>query len=248
MSEHRLSEIVIERPRGGMRISARKLTGMKKHLRRLTAEASEEGLLSPYVIKPRRKTKYLSDHLGPLRRFLRSQVGQPWDTVYSELCQRLDSNTMAGQHVLSHLWDYVERYVELVDGVPYRKSRWRYIWPLDYDYRDKFYVHPETGLLCAVAKARRKRLPEPPSTDRVTLDDRRQYHKLNGIWYLITYTELPASPTETVVDVLQGRICRTVAERMQSRGLYAAHKRQCNKKQIRWIEQRLAEQSGQPYR
>jgi hypothetical protein len=239
MSEHRLSEIVIERPRGGMRISSRRLKGTKQRLRQLTEEASQDGLLSPYLIKPRDKTKYLSDHLGPLRRFLRSQVGQPWDSVYSLLCQRLDGNTMAGQHVLSHVWDYVERYVEIIDGIPCRKSRWRYIKPLDYDYRDQFYVHPETGLLCAVAKARRKRLPEPPRTDRITLDDRREYHKLNEIWYLITYAELPASPTETVADVLQGPICRTIVERMQGRGLYAAHKRQCNKKEVRWIEQRL---------
>ena len=32
MSEHRLSEIVIERPRGGRRISLKKVTGFKKQL------------------------------------------------------------------------------------------------------------------------------------------------------------------------------------------------------------------------
>ena len=25
-------------------------------------------------------------HLGPLKRFLRSRVGRPWDTVFSEVC------------------------------------------------------------------------------------------------------------------------------------------------------------------
>jgi hypothetical protein len=113
MSEHRLSEIVIERPRGGMRISLKKLKGFKKQLYKLTEDTSQDGLLSPYLIKPRNKSKYLSDHLGPLRRFLRSHVGPPWNDAYSKLCQQLDSNTMAGQHVLSHVWDYVERHVEL---------------------------------------------------------------------------------------------------------------------------------------
>ncbi len=146
MSEHRLSEIVIERPRVGMRISLKKLKGFKKQLDKLTQEASQDGLLSPYLIKPRNKSKYLSDHLGPLRRFLRSRVGQPWNNVYSELCHRLDHNTMAGQHVLGHVWDYVEQHVELINGIPYYKSRrhlrlanWRHI---------QLYVHPETGILC----------------------------------------------------------------------------------------------------
>ncbi|GAB1538106.1 hypothetical protein NUACC21_07640 [Scytonema sp. NUACC21] len=116
MSEHRLSEIVIERPRGGMKISLKKVTGFKKQLHKITEDAIQDGLLNPYLIKPRNKSKYLSDHLGPLRRFLRSKVGQPWNEVYSQLCQRLDSNTMAGKHVIDHVWDYVERHVEIIDG------------------------------------------------------------------------------------------------------------------------------------
>jgi hypothetical protein len=53
MSEHRLSEIVIERPRGGRRISLKKVTGNKKFLHQLTQEASEDGLLQPHLLKPR---------------------------------------------------------------------------------------------------------------------------------------------------------------------------------------------------
>ncbi|MEH2083473.1 MAG: hypothetical protein V7K89_26890 [Nostoc sp.] len=121
MSEHRLSEIVIERPRGGRRISLKKVTGFKKQLYKITQDAIQDRLLNPYLIKPTNKSKYLSDHLGPLRRFLRSQVGQPWNDVYSQLCQRLDPSTMAGQHVIDHVWDYVERYVEIIDGGFYSK-------------------------------------------------------------------------------------------------------------------------------
>ena len=55
MSEHRLAEIVIERPRSGMRMSSRRLKGEKKRLYQLTLEASEDGLLSPYLIKPRQQ-------------------------------------------------------------------------------------------------------------------------------------------------------------------------------------------------
>ncbi|WP_414576821.1 hypothetical protein [Anabaena sp. CCY 9402-a] len=157
MSEHRLSKIVIERPRHGMRISLKKLTGFKKQLHKLTEEASQDGLLNPYLIKATNRTKYLSDHLGPLRRFLRSQVGQPWNDVYSELCKKLDPNTMTGQHVLAHVWDYVERHVEIIDGSLYSQPYRGYRIQLNVSHYDHFYIHPQTGILCAADKLPRKR-------------------------------------------------------------------------------------------
>jgi hypothetical protein len=237
MSEHRLSEIVIERPRHGMKISLKKLKGFKKQLDKLTQEASEDGLLSPYLIKPRNKSKYLSDHLGPLRRFLRSHIGQPWNDVYSELCQQLDTNTMAGQHVLSHVWDYVERHVELIDGILYRKS---YPVSLGSCIRIQFYVHPETGILCVVEKTPRKQKRTQSQTDVVIKDDYHQYQKLNKIWYLITFEEFPPPPVELVRDVLQGLIPRHKARYVRGRRVYAARKQQCNKKEIRFIVNQLS--------
>lgn len=242
MSEHRLSEIVIERPRSGMRISLKKFKGFKKQLDKLTQEASEDGLLSPYLIKPRNKSKYLSDHLGPLRRFLRSHIGQPWNDVYSELCQRLDSSTMAGQHVLSHVWDYVERHVELIDGIPYSKPYCISHRQLGSHYRNQFYVHPETGILCAADKIPRKPKRTPSQTDVIILDDYRQYQKLNEIWYLITFEEFPPPPRELVRDVLQGLISRGRARYVKGQRIYAARKQQCNKKEIRFIVNQLSKQ------
>ncbi|AFY45600.1 hypothetical protein [Nostoc sp. PCC 7107] len=234
MSEHRLSEIVIERPRCGRRISLKKQTGYKKQLDKLTQEAIEDGLFNPYLIKAqyRHKSKYLSDHLGPLRRFLRSKVGQPWNDAYSELCQRLDHNTMAGQHVIGHLWDYVERYVRIIDGVVYRQAYQGIQYPLDGNYRDRFYIHPETGILCAVEKKPRQ-LYKPPETDFIIVDDYHQYHKINDIWYLITFADFPLT-TNQVNDVLQGLINYS-AFYYGGRKIYAASKKQCNKKEIRLI-------------
>lgn len=235
MSEHRLSEITIERPRGGMRRSLRKVKGARKQLDRLTEVATEDGLLSPYLIKPRGKTKWLSDHLGPLRRFLKSHVGQPWDDVYSKLCRRLKTNTMAGQHVLSHVWDFVELHTEIMDGVLYHKPRWGSFQPLDYRcYRDKFYVHPETRILCEVEKKPRKRQRQRPPSDRVVIDAYHEYQQLNELWYLISYEDFPPFPVMTVRDVLRGEIPRqTRYGNINTR--YAVKKKQCNKKEIRFI-------------
>ncbi|BAT55834.1 hypothetical protein NOS3756_48280 [Nostoc sp. NIES-3756] len=237
MSEHRLSEIVIERPRHGMRISLKKLKGFKKQLHKLTEEASQDGLLSPYLIKPRNKSKYLADHLGPLRRFLRSKVGQPWNDIYSELCQRLKTNTMTGQHVIGHLWDFVERDVEIIDGQVYHKTRHNYRNRLVASCRDGFYIHPETGILCAVEKVPRKCKRKQEQTDILIIDDTHQYHKINDIWYLITFEDFP--PTDYVTDVLRGLIHRSVAT-YRGRKIYAASKQQCNKKEIRFILNQLS--------
>lgn len=239
MSEHRLSEIVIERPRGGRRISLKKLTGFKKQLQKITEEATEDGLFNSYLIKPTKKSKYLSDHLGLLRRFLRSKVGQPWNDIYSELCQKLDTSTMAGQHVIGHLWDYVERHVEIIDGQVYSKSyRWNRI-RLDGSYYNRFYIHPETGILCAVQKVNRKQKRQQKQTDIVIIDNYHQYQKVNEIWYLITFADFPPSPTDYVTDIIKGVIhCSTAMSRGQK--VYAVKKQQCSKKEIRWILNQLA--------
>ncbi|MEM8638225.1 MAG: hypothetical protein AAGG51_05410 [Cyanobacteria bacterium P01_G01_bin.54] len=240
MSEHRLREVVIERPRGGMRMSLKKVTGYKKRLYQLTQEAMEDGLLRPYLLKPRNKSKWLSDHLGPLRKFLRSHLGQPWDDVYSEICQKLDTKTLLGQHVLSHLWDYVERHVEIIDGIPHGKSEWHVYQPLESYWRDQFYVHPETGLLCVVPRTPHEQKPKQ-ERDWLDVDDHHEYRKIKEIWYLVTFAEFPPPPTLWVWDTVQGvRVTRQKPRYPGDRQIYAAHKKQCNKKEIRWIKQQLS--------
>ncbi|AFZ24570.1 hypothetical protein Cylst_2342 [Cylindrospermum stagnale PCC 7417] len=240
MSEHRLSEIVIERPRTGMRISSTSLNGFKKNLHKLTVEASEDGLLSPYIIKVRNGSKRLSDHLAPLRRFLKSKVGEPWNQVYSELCQRLDPSTMAGRHVIGHLWHYVEQHVELIDDIPYRKPYLGYRSRQLISYRDQFYIHPETGILCLAKSVPRKQKTSPP-TDVVMIDKYHQYCKINEIWYLVTFEDFPPPPTKDVTDIIRGLIDRDSAMCVGGRRIYAVSKQQCNKKQIRFILNQLVQ-------
>ncbi|MFB8790188.1 MAG: hypothetical protein U7123_15355 [Potamolinea sp.] len=227
MSEHRLHEIVIERPRYG---SSDKNWKKDKKNFQITDDDNYEG--SRYEPLCRAKTKALSDHLGPLRRLLRSKVGQRWDDIYSELCQRLDSSTVTGQHVLDHLWDYVERHVVLIDGVPYRKISSAYKQkPLAY-WRNEFYIHPDTGILCLVEKAAK----EPPKKrdDLVVIDSYHQYRKLNGLWYLITLQEFPLWQDVTDV-VLKTTVKPWHGQCEYGREVYAVKKRQCNKKELKWI-------------
>ncbi len=71
---------------------------------------------APPPIKP--VGKGFRDKLGPAIRWLASQVGRPWSKVYSELCDRFDSRTVAGRHVVQdHMLGWVRRHPAV--GVQY---------------------------------------------------------------------------------------------------------------------------------
>lgn len=227
MSEHRLAENVIERPRRGLRISSRKVKGQKISLVKLTEEATTDGLLSPYLIKPRNKTKRFSDCLGPLYQWLQSHVGQYWDDVYSKLCQILDITTLSGQHIVSHVWGYVERDAVLIDGVPYRRRNRNFYdtaIPLGYWYK-QLYVHPETGILCLA-----KRIPKVPKKkpdDFVFVDAYHHYRKIDDLWYAFELADIEPLAINTNKSSVNPE-------------KYVARKRQCNKKQIKLIMEQIA--------
>jgi hypothetical protein len=52
--------------------------------------------------------KNSTDVLGPLRDYLKSKFGQPWDDVYSEMCEHMDRRSTVGAHIFTHLGDYVD--------------------------------------------------------------------------------------------------------------------------------------------
>jgi hypothetical protein len=90
--------------------------------------------------------KEFSDLLGPLRAYLRKQVGRPWNLVYSEMNESLDKRSISGQHIWDHVYWEVERYTQLgSDGKVYAKHV-RFL--KSYTPVTGLYVHPTTGLLC----------------------------------------------------------------------------------------------------
>lgn len=61
---------------------------------------------------PTRKKVYkeFHDKLGPVYRYLESQIGRPWNLVRSELIEKFDSRTTAGRHILyDHILSLIER-------------------------------------------------------------------------------------------------------------------------------------------
>src|SRR5438045_7109980 len=86
-----MGKVLVERPRLGRRRAERwPGKGYRKRLKKYAdAGASpppREGMKDSYSFG----TKSFNEHLGPLRRFLDSNVGRPWDKVYSEICKHVD--------------------------------------------------------------------------------------------------------------------------------------------------------------
>lgn len=236
MSEHRLGEIVIERPRVGTRINQKKVTGYKKTLYKLTQEAIEDELIRPHIIKNRWRTKHFSDNLSPLRRWLRSKVGLHWDIVYSELSQKIETKTLAGQHLLFHLLALVQQNVVLIDGVPYSQSGLGYTnsHPLGY-WGEELYVHPNTKILCLAKKT--PKVPPKKPDNILVIDEYHSYHKLNDVWYLLTLEEIPDKHRITDANLKQK--LQYLETRWVGGKFYIVRKRQCNKKEVKWIMQQL---------
>jgi hypothetical protein len=129
--------------------------------------------------------KEFSDVLGPLKKFLRKQVGRPWDTVYSELSATLDKRSISGLHIWDHVWQFVERHCEEIDGQVYRKaSIWR--WHLPRGTVTGLYVHPRTGLL-RYAPEHYPKYRKRVNPDIIVLDAFTKLERRNSLWFRVQY-------------------------------------------------------------
>src|SRR2546423_2145458 len=113
-----MHKVVVERPRWN--------PGPGKHGRR--ANLSDE-LLPKFegIKRPHAHRKGLTDLLGPLKRWLRSQVGRPWNDVYSEACAVIKPDSVIRPHIKTHLLEFVHRHTFLKDGEVWCfTGRWRH--------------------------------------------------------------------------------------------------------------------------
>ncbi|HLJ45238.1 MAG TPA: hypothetical protein VKU01_04490 [Bryobacteraceae bacterium] len=149
-----MGRVVIERPRRG---SSHKGAKVRQFGGRINEDNDYDG---PTRLPSSREKIYgqaagvrpkeFTDLLGPLRRYLRKNVGRPWNKVYSEACEVLRSGGRGVEHVLDvHLLSEVDRDVEMdSEGNAFS---------VQFGYRiSGFFVHPRTGLLCVAKRLKRK--------------------------------------------------------------------------------------------
>jgi hypothetical protein len=169
-------KVIVERPR---RRSKGKLK-TRPHSRQLETLADED--VSNLALDDKRQkvkgrianlydAKELNENLNPLERFLRKNIGRPWDKVFSEVCEHIDLDNTVKRHVREHVDRFVEIHVDLIDGHPHYKTNgfMRSSTPLR---SGDMWVHPETGLLCVVKKnsPRIKKPKESKDMEKLALE------------------------------------------------------------------------------
>jgi hypothetical protein len=168
-----MQKVIVERPRWGSR-----MRNKKTHLRVRPAEVTEGFDSGPRRASSAMSDKWFSEHLNPLRRYLEKQVGRPWDKVYSEISQRLDTRSVVGQHVLVHLWEFVSKDCYIEAGQVFARNYFGSPRPVK-----GLYVHPVTGILRSTPLRSRRRKPEAVEPAVVLLDRGNCYQKIADIWY-----------------------------------------------------------------
>ncbi len=191
-----MGKVLVERPRLKRRSGdSRPGKGYQRELQRsLAAEASppsHERLKHRYG----HSRKFFNENLAPLRRFLESNVGRPWNKVYAEICKHVDRGNVVQKHILTHLFDYVVTQVVLIDGKPcrVRQGRGGYESLCTSHNRQQWFVCPKSGLLRRSRYVRRtSKQPQPPR--RVVLNKTKMCLFLNGQWELVTVAPMPGPP------------------------------------------------------
>jgi len=141
-------KIIVERPRRGGKWG--------KEGRKANLDPSEQPKTES-MRKSHRDRKSLNENLKPLERYFISQVGRPWDKVYSEVCEHLSSGSTVKEHVKNHVKDLVRLNVTIVDEnkVFYRPRSYGRLMEL---YNNDLYVDPETKILCQYKSKTNRRM------------------------------------------------------------------------------------------
>ena len=216
-----MAKVIVERPRYGGGIKTPR--GSLRRLHRVPMEDwhAKESMRECW----NGCRKHLNENLTPLRRFLRSKIGQHWDDINSELRERINLKST----VQFHIWQHVIHYV----CIHTMDDNGRHLASCGREIRESFYVDPVTKVL-RENPYRHQRKAGPP-IDYIRIDLWNQYRKLNGIWYHVQLKPLPENLALTWDTVLKNFCIRITARKLEayygSRG-YAVAKRQLNSKEI----------------
>lgn len=150
---HDMKRVIISRPRVGWS-GTKHPKGYTKALSKM-ARTDWDELPSKESMTKRwgYELKDVTDLLGPLRRYIGSQVGRPWDQVWSEICEHADPRSITGNHLREHAERYVEQDVIYENGKMYNaRLRSYYNGELIELRHDDFYVDPRDGILRKYAR------------------------------------------------------------------------------------------------
>jgi hypothetical protein len=204
-------KVIVERPRRGKQGDA-----AAARLRRDFDAPMRLGMRAGYG------SRSLNENLAPLRRYLRAQLGRPWNKVFSEICTGIDRRNTVQQHIHQHIRDFIAIDVEVRDGrLVDLAPQWRFLRS-DCGISQELYVDPRSGLIRlnrhyrswrkGAAECRKREASEIAARRRV-VDERTLLLLLEGIWFRV---EVELLPKECVVeDVIDGKARRRVVAELR---------------------------------
>ena len=193
-----------ERPRSWMKF------GYTRKNKNLNAATDQLGIGGREGMRKRHKIsgdyKNFNENLNPLKSWIHSQLGKKWDKSYSDLRKTFDCRGVINNHILEHLFDYIEINTKLVDGVVmvldgYNGSK-GYV-PLkkrfSSSYRHDYYVCPKDGTVKSMVKQPRRSVIKQQEADAQKkkdsvfrdLGDKHLHLEEDGVWYVYDVEVLP---------------------------------------------------------
>jgi hypothetical protein len=178
-----MAKVIVERPRYTSSLP----TKGKGYERRFARIAWEDQPKREGIKRRSGGQKRLNEHLAPLRRYLASQVGQPWNKVFAEICRYVDRNSAVQDHLRDHVEDYVTTCVVERGGGLFHSHGYGFVSGL----HTRFYVCPCSGIL----KRNRDYYSRYSSRIRKLpiqfLDHNTAIVHMDGVWYILAWDEVP---------------------------------------------------------
>lgn len=143
------------------------------------------------------KEKSFGENLRPLYRFIEKNVGRKWDAVYSELCSTFDMRSVINQHILVHLWFWV-------DAGNKTASRWSMGSEFLVNDSGILVRNPEWVSWRTKAKESAKKRAEEEFKIRRIIDENTELRRRkDGVWFVCTMAKTPK--TRTYSCLVRGR-------------------------------------------
>ena len=195
-------KVIVERPRlihgnwlrGGREIGFRQFLNSEERPHKI-------GMRAGHV-----RRKWPNENLAPLRRFLMSNAGRPWDKVRAELLDGIDQRNAVQQHILTHVDDYVEREIRFVprengkgQRIEFRRL-WRKEWVPIEESGAPLFVDPRTGILRLTRGAEKraeqkrekaKRDAQSRAQNVRSLRDGVELRRFDDVWYEVEFERIP---------------------------------------------------------
>jgi hypothetical protein len=235
-----MAKVIVERPRYGSSLP----TKGKGYERRLARIAWEDQPKREGIKRRSGGQKRLNEHLAPLRRYLASQVGQPWDKVFAEICRYVDRSSAVQDHLRDHVEDYVatcvgERGGQLFHG----DGHW-----IGFPLHTRFYVCPRSGILKRNRDYYRRYSSRIRKLPIQFLDHNTAIVRMDGFWYIVAWEQVsdwrcrPEEGRPAVAwygpqwdALLQKMLYREQAIRVYGRAIRTTAVRRAGKREVRRV-------------